>query len=256
MSKPRQGVGTSAECLEGQDDRSTEGSAQGSDAGGQGPRTMLILSDIRFFREGLAEILKREGSFAAIGLAANIGEALAAAADAAPRIILIDVALPDGLAAASRLRNLSPQPQIVALALAETEPAVIAWAEAGVSGYVPRSAALSELVVLLEGIMRGEQACSGNIAAGLLRWISQSPRRAEPQASAADPGSLTVREEQVVRLIGAGLSNKEIARQLKIGLGTTKSHVHNVLGKLELQRRSQVARWIHSEPVSAAELPG
>lgn len=256
MNRPRQEVGTSAEGLEGQDGRGIEGDAQGSDAGGQAPRTLLILSDIRFFREGLAEILTREGKFAAIGLAANIAEALAAAADAAPPVILIDVALPDGLAAASRLRNLSPQPQIVALALAETEPAVIAWAEAGVSGYVPRSAALSELMVLLEGIMRGEQACSGNIAAGLLRWISQSPRRAEQHAVTAEPSSLTLREEQVVRLIGAGLSNKEIARQLKIGLGTTKSHVHNVLGKLELKRRSQVARWIHADPVSAADLRG
>ena len=96
--------------------------------------TMLILSDIRFFREGLAELLRREDKFAAIGLAANIDEALAAAAHAVPRIILIDVALPDGLSVVPRLRNLSPQPQIVALALAETETAVIAWAEAGVSG--------------------------------------------------------------------------------------------------------------------------
>ena len=208
--------------------------------------TMLILSDIRFFREGLAELLKREDKFATIGLAANIDEALAAAAHAVPRIILIDVGLPDGLSVVPRLRNLSPQPQIVALALAETETAVIAWAEAGVSGYVPRSAALGELVSLLEGIMRGEQACSGNIAAGLLRWISQSPRRGEPHAVTAEPTPLTVREEQVVRLISAGLSNKEIARQLKIGVGTTKSHVHNVLGKLELKRRGQVARWIHA----------
>ena len=243
MNEARPTVETSAEWLVGRDGSNGPGRA----ITGQALCSMLFLSDIRFFREGLAEVLKREGKFGAVGLAANIDEALAAAADARPRIILIDVALPDGLTAVPRLRNLSPQPQIVALALAETEPAVIAWAEAGVSGYVPRSAALGELVTLLEGIMRGEQACSGNIAAGLLRWISQSPRRVEPQAVTVEPSSLTVREEQVVRLIGAGLSNKEIARQLKIGLGTTKSHVHNVLGKLELKRRSQVARWIHAD---------
>jgi two-component system, NarL family, nitrate/nitrite response regulator NarL len=242
MNQARQTLEANAELSKGRDDSDGQGGLMAARQLG----TMLILSDIRFFREGLAEVLKREGKFAAVGLAANIDEALGAAAHAAPQIILIDVALPDGLTAVPRLRNLSPQPQIVALALAETEPAVIAWAEAGVSGYVPRSAALSELVSLLEGILRGEQACSGSIAAGLLRWISQSPRRVEPQAAAAEPGSLTVREEQVVRLIGAGLSNKEIARQLKIGVGTTKSHVHNVLGKLELKRRGQVARWIHA----------
>ncbi len=244
MHEPRQAVGTGAERSERRDDSDGKESAAAQPL----QRNMLILSDIRFFREGLAEVLKGDGRFANVGLAANVDEALAAAAGATPpHIILIDVSLPDGLTAVSRLCNLSPQPRIVALALAETEPAVIAWAEAGVSGYVPRSAALGELVSLLEGIMRGEQACSGNIAAGLLRWISQSPRRVEPQAVAAEPSSLTVREGQVVGLIGAGLSNKEIARQLKIGLGTTKSHVHNVLGKLELKRRSQVARWVHSD---------
>jgi DNA-binding NarL/FixJ family response regulator len=243
MSEPAQTVETNIEWLERRDGSDREGEANA----GQALCTMMILSDVRFFREGLAEVLRREGKFATVGHAANVDEALAAASDATPQIILIDAALPDGLTAVPLLRNLAPQPQIVALALAETEPAVIAWAEAGVSGYVPRSAALSELVSLLEGIMRGEQACAGNIAAGLLRWISQSPRRAAGPASAAEPNSLTVREEQVVRLIGAGLSNKEIARQLKIGLGTTKSHVHNVLGKLELRRRSQVARWIHAD---------
>ena len=118
MNEPRQTVEASAERLERQDGSNGRGGV----VVGQALCTLLILSDIRFFREGLAEELRREGRFATVGLAANVDEALAAA-DAAPQIILIDVALPDGLTAVPRLRNLSPQPQIVALALAETERA-------------------------------------------------------------------------------------------------------------------------------------
>jgi DNA-binding NarL/FixJ family response regulator len=96
---------------------------------------------------------------------------------------------------------------------------VIAWAEAGVSGYVPRSAALSELAWLLEGIIRGEHACSGNIAASLLRRISQSPRRAAGQMVTAEPTSLTVREEQVVQLIGAGSATRSSPGSSRSGSG-------------------------------------
>jgi DNA-binding NarL/FixJ family response regulator len=220
---------------------------EGGITAGPARHSILILSDIRFLREGLAEVLQRDGAFPTVGLAADIDEALAAAADAVPQIVLIDASLPGGLAAVPRLRGLAPQPKIVALALGETETAVIAWAEAGVSGYVPRSTALGELVSLLEGILRGEQTCSRKVAAGLLRWIGRS--RCEPsQAAVSAQRSLTAREAQAARLIGAGFSNKEIARRLNIGLATIKSHVHNLLGKLELTRRAQLAQWVYANP--------
>jgi DNA-binding NarL/FixJ family response regulator len=209
------------------------------------PLSLLILSDIRFMREGLANVLRREEqAFQTIDIAAHVGEAIKAMQAGLPDVVLIDAALPDGLAAAARLRGFAPGIRIIALAVAETEADVIAWAEAGASGYVPRSAALADLVVFVTGIMRGEQACSTRVAAGLMRWIANAPRArtANPHAAPA----LTAREEEIVSLICAGLSNKEIARRLKICLSTTKSHVHNVLGKLELRRRGQVSRWLRN----------
>jgi len=112
-----------------------------------------------------------------------------------------------------------------------------------VSGYVPRTAALNELVGFLQSIVRGEQMCSTRIAGGLLRWISTSSRAGNRSAAQPRSAALTAREEQIVRLLSSGLSNKEISRRLNIGLATTKSHVHNLLTKLELQRRGEVARW-------------
>jgi two-component system, NarL family, nitrate/nitrite response regulator NarL len=211
-------------------------------AGGEMRHSLLILSHIRFLREGLAEILARDGAFAVAGIAANVEEALVISHVVQPLITLIDAALPDGLAAARSLGKLSPHAPIVALALAETETDVIAWAEAGISGYIPCTAALEELVGFLRNILRGEQTCSTLIAGSLLRRISIATRGAAARSHATLP-VLTRREEQVIRLICGGLSNKEIARRLNIGLGTTKSHVHNLLAKLELERRGQVIRW-------------
>jgi two-component system nitrate/nitrite response regulator NarL len=232
-------------------DRSTGGAQDGAN---DAPRSLLILSDIRFLREGLATVLARDGAFVIAGIAAELGEALPAAAARPPPLILVDAALPDGLGAVARLRQFAPSAQIVVLALTETEADVIAWAEAGVCGYVPRSTGLAELAGFLGKIMRREQVCSTRIAAGLLRRIAEGPPGSK--AAAADATALTVREDQVVRLIAAGLTNKEIARRLDIGLATVKSHVHNVLGKLTLQRRSQVARWMRAPPTGLWPIAG
>jgi DNA-binding NarL/FixJ family response regulator len=207
------------------------------------PLSLLLLSDIRFMREGLTDALRREAyTFRTVSVAADLREAMTVMRAGLPDLILIDSALPDGPATVRRLRQHAPEIRIIALAVAETEAEVIAWAEAGASGYVPRSAALADVAGFLTGIMRGEQICSTTIAAGLLRRIANGPR-AQATNQRARP-ALTAREEEIVSLIHAGLSNKEIARRLKICLATTKSHVHNVLNKLDLERRTQVSRWL------------
>jgi len=212
-------------------------------------RTLLIVSDIRFLREGLAEVLARERAFALVGVAADLAAALEIARAERPRIILLDTAFPSGLAAARSLSELDPKTSVVALALAETEDDVIAWAEAGIAGYVPRTAAMDDLVGFLRDVVRGEQTCSTHVAAGLLRWISAASRTgAGARSCATKPLALTGREEQIVRLLCNGLSNKEISRRLNIGLATTKSHVHNLLAKLELERRGQVVSWSREHP--------
>jgi two-component system, NarL family, nitrate/nitrite response regulator NarL len=204
---------------------------------------LLILSDIRFLREGLAEILARERSYHIV-VAATVAETLDAVRMGPLDMILIDATLPNGREAVTRLHERAPDVRLVALAVTEIDAEIIAWAEAGVCGYLPRSAALCDLVGYLDAIMHGEQSCSTRVAAGLLRWIAIGRHSRLSEADAVSPPSLTVREEEIAALIGAGFSNKEIARRLSIGLATTKTHVHNLLGKLQLERRTQVARWL------------
>jgi two-component system nitrate/nitrite response regulator NarL len=223
--------------------------APGVAAMGGPPYNLVILSDIRFFREGLAQTLARDGAFYVAGAVAGLDEALSISRVCCVQIILIDAALPDGLIAARQFRDLGSTAHIVALALAETEDDVIAWAEAGASGYIPRSVALCDFVRFLQEVMRGQQACSTQVAASLLRWVSRASREIKASSDAATSTGLTAREEQVVALICAGLSNKEISRRLNIGVATTKSHIHNLLGKLALQRRGQVPLWSRTRPL-------
>jgi len=230
-------------------------SAPATSTGDEGSRTLLIISDIRFLREGLAEVLSRDGAFAVIGTAADLDDAVEIARIRRPQVILLDAVFPNGRAAARTLGKMNPQIPIVALALAETEDDVIAWAEAGISGYVPRTAAMADLVGFLRDVVRGEQTCSTRVAAGLLRWISTASRGGSDARAGAKEPVLTAREAQVVRLLCTGLSNKEIARRLNISLATTKSHVHNLLAKLELERRGQVVRWSREHPEALRDQP-
>lgn len=208
------------------------------------PLSILILVELRFVREALADAIERDQAFSRVWVSAALDDALAIIRNRQPDVVLLDAAFPDGIGVVHRLKDAEPKIKVVILAVAETEENIIAWAEAGVEGYVPRTAALADVVALLADITAGRQTCSGAVAAGMLRRIaSGSGARKDRDDWPAAP-ILTARERQIAELIADGLSNKDIARQLNIGIATTKSHVHNLLLKLGLQRRGQLARWV------------
>jgi len=201
---------------------------------------IVIVSEVRFLREGLAEFLERDPSISVVGLCADLAEVVALRPLPQADLVLVDAALRDGIAAARRTREVKPDVRIITYAVRETKEDVIAWAQAGVIGYVPDTAPLTELVRLIMDIHGGEQPCSGRVAAELLHRIAvtESPGIARNALSPAP--ALTRREREAAELIATGLSDKEIARRLNISLATAKLHVHNLLGKLNVQRRGQV----------------
>ncbi len=205
---------------------------------------IAIVSGVRFLREGLADVFERDSRVSVVRLCADLFEvaALGPALDA--DIVLLDATIPESAAAVRRAIEIVPGMRVVVIAVREIEDDVIAWAEAGVIGYVPSTAALTDLGRLIVDIDSGRQVCSSRVAAGLLRRIALGGMPAGGRSASAPGPTLTKRERQAAQLIRTGLSDKEIARQLNISLATTKSHVHNLLGKLSLQRRSQVAEWL------------
>ena len=205
---------------------------------------ILVVWGVRFLGEGLAEALERDPFVAVVGLCTDLSEAVALTPVMQPDVILLDARIPEAAVAVRRALDIAPGMRIVASGVRETEDDILAWAEAGVIGYIPGTAALGDFTRLVKDIHAGEQDCSSRVAAGLLRQVGLIARRGtSPRIPLLAP-TLTKREWQVAELIRSGLSDKEIARRLNISLATTKSHVHNLLGKLSVRRRNQVADYV------------
>jgi DNA-binding NarL/FixJ family response regulator len=139
---------------------------------------IVIVSEVRFLRESLAEFLERDPSISVVGLCADLAEVVALSPPPQADLVLVDAALRDGIAAARRTRQVKRDVRIAAHAVRETKEDVIAWAEAGVIGYVPDTAPLADLARLIMDIHAGENLCSARVAAELLHRI------ALPRASA------------------------------------------------------------------------
>ncbi len=219
------------------------GRAVGSGRGGQAPR-ILVVWGVRFMGECLVELLERDPLVSVVGLSGDLSEAAALSASLQADVILLDARMPDGAAAVRRALDAAPGMRIVVSAVRETEDDIVTWAEAGVIGYIPRTTPLGDFVRLMMEIHSGEQMCSGEVAAGLLRRIAHNAGRSRGRNGPLALPALTRRERQTAELIKSGLSDKEIARRLNVSLATTKSHVHNLLGKLNLRRRTQVADYL------------
>jgi two-component system, NarL family, nitrate/nitrite response regulator NarL len=210
----------------------------------------IIVSHVRAYREMWFPVLDPDENFSIVRAFSGPVETLAAARTFRPDMVLIDAALPGGLVLVRRLRAELPDARLVAMPLPETEAAILAWAEAGISGYVADSAALADLPRLLREIAMGRQSCSLKIAGVLLRRAGLG---AELAAPAGESAALTAREREILVLLGAGKTNKEIARRLDIGVGTAKCHVHSVLTKLRLTSRSRVAAVMNGGGIAALD---
>jgi two-component system nitrate/nitrite response regulator NarL len=195
---------------------------------------VFVLVAVRVYREGIVDAVERDPRFHVIGSAPTLAAAwpLLEALPRPPDITLIDLALPEGTNVARALRRGWPSSGTMAVAVGEADEEVVQWAEAGVSGLVSREATLAEFLDAIEAAAKEEVVTSPAVAAALLRRVASVPRETRRNGPA-----LTRREREIVRLVGRGLSNKEIASSLRIEVPTVKNHVHNILDKLRVGRR-------------------
>jgi two-component system, NarL family, nitrate/nitrite response regulator NarL len=210
---------------------------------------VAIISNIRLYREGLADLLAQRG-FEVVATAADGMAAVDCVRRTLPEVVVLDMAMLDSAATVRALVDVSPAVRVLAVAVPETERHVLACVEAGVVGYVPRDGSLDDLTDALRRVLRGEVACSPKIAASLLRRVAELAAR--PRAPIE---RLTAREVEILQLIDRGLSNKEIARRLCIELSTVKNHVHNILRKLHVRRRIDAAVWGRQHQRPSAHSP-
>jgi two-component system, NarL family, nitrate/nitrite response regulator NarL len=217
--------------------------------GGVSDVKVLVVTEIRLYRDGVADALGRLDGVDEAVTAANGATAVVSARRSECDVALVDMALPASAQTVRALLAARPSMKVIALGVPEDGPEVVDLAEAGVHGYISRDATLGELLEALKRALSGEAACSGRVAAGLLRYIAEQARS---RGYGQVPIQLTPREREVLVLLQAGMTNKEIARALDLRLSTVKNHVHNVLTKHGATGRGQVATIPRRTPLLAA----
>ncbi|MEV7323512.1 response regulator transcription factor [Streptomyces sp. NPDC093970] len=201
---------------------------------------VAVISPVRVHLQGLAHLLEMEEGVRLVGTAPAVGAAQPLLAGAAADVVLLDMtgdmAGEPGLDALYRLAERTDVPCVV-LGVSDRPDAVVACAEAGIAGYVTHGSSFTDLVDTLRSATRGEFSCQAGVVAGLVGRLAALARVHRGERAP----KLTTRELQIVALIESGHANKEIARLLHIQLTTVKNHVHNVLEKLGVDSRGEVA---------------
>ena len=201
------------------------------------PIRAVLATAVTLYRVGLAQLLARQGRLHVVDTAASGAGAIAAVVRHHPRVVLLDMSMPDALPTVRALARSAPEVKVVAFAVDDREPELLACAEAGVAAYVSRDASAEELVAAVEGASRGEFHCTPAAAATLLRRVATLAARDHSATRTTPSARLTAREAEIGRLLGQGLSNKQIAGGLSIEVATVKNHVHHILEKLSVERR-------------------
>ena len=210
------------------------------------PITVAIIEDNRLVREALASML---GALKDFRVVASGVASPAFLAETSPDVVLLDVGLrdEDSLAVAAVIREAVPGAKIVVMDLIPVNEEIVEFVNAGVSGFVLKDANFDEFIATIRSVAAGEKVLPPRMTESLFSQIA----RGVPSGRGGDNGledvRMTRREREVIELIGEGLSNKEIAQRLNIATHTVKSHVRNVMEKLALHTRLQIAAYSHRE---------
>jgi NarL family two-component system response regulator LiaR len=213
-----------------------------------GPVRVFLTDDHSMVREGLRTFLSLyPEEVTVVGEAGNGREAVELAPKAGPDVILMDLVMPvmDGITAIRKLREAGVTVPILALTTFADDKSIFGALEAGASGYLLKDVAAPELIKAIQAAARGEPQLSPQVTKRVmsraLRPEQEQKAPAPPPATSTAAGELSERELEVLSLIGQGKSNKEIADELVISERTVKSHVSNILTKLDLTDRTQAA---------------
>ena len=210
--------------------------------------SIALIEDNRVVREGLTVLLSRVSDLEVVH--AGSGAQFPPIERARPHVVLLDIGLDNGdsLVLARRIAEDLPDSRVVVMDLLPTEEDVRDFIEAGVSGFIMKDASLDELVKTLRSVAGGSTVLPPTITSSLFSQIASNVLAGGDRGGAtSDAVGLTPREREVIDLISEGLSNKGIASRLRISIHTVKSHVRNIMEKLALHTRLQVAAWAHQE---------
>jgi DNA-binding NarL/FixJ family response regulator len=206
--------------------------------------SVALIEDNRMVREGMAALLNNTKDFTVVATASGADPALLKGAN--PQVILLDVGLwdDDSLRVADIVKRDVPGAKIIIMDLLPVHEDIVDFVNAGISGFIMKDATFEELVSTIRSVAAGKPVLPPQMTSSLFSQIAKEAV-VKSREMAIDSVRMTSREREVVGLIGEGLSNKEIASRLNIATHTVKSHVRNVMEKLALHTRLQIAAFSH-----------
>lgn len=210
------------------------------------PITVALIEDNRLVREGITALLGKWPELRVVSGRAR--EDLAEMQRERPQVVLLDIGLSrgDSLRVAARVREEFPDSKVIVMDLLPAHEDIVEFVNAGVSGFIMKDATLEDLVETIRAVAAGASVLPPTMLNTLFSQIArEAVSSGRPRV--LDAVRMTPREKQVINLIAEGLSNKEIATRLNVATHTVKSHVRNVMEKLTLHTRLQIAAYANNE---------
>jgi DNA-binding NarL/FixJ family response regulator len=211
---------------------------------------ILLVEDNRILREGIAAMINGEPDMKVVASSGGNGGTLQQVAKLNPHIVLLDLGLrsENGMHVVSSLTKGFPKLRVIGMGLIPSQLDIVESVEAGASGFILKDATIEDFLGTLRSVAGGAKVLPSPLAGSLFSHVIDYALK-KGKGRLANAVRMTKREREIISLIAEGLSNKEIARRLNVATYTVKSHVHNILEKLALHSRLQIAMFTHDDQV-------
>jgi len=208
---------------------------------------ILLIEDNRLLREGIAELLKKQPDMNVVTTVGNGENILALIDKQKPNLVLLDLGLrsQNSLRIVKLVKKNHPEVKIIVMDLIPLQADVFEFVQAGVSGFMLKDISVAEFLKTIRDVNEGLQILPPHLTGSLFSQIVEHALNGLPKTVIDESVRMTKRERQVIELIANGDTNKEIAQKLHLSTYTVKSHVHNILEKLALNTRVQIAKHAH-----------
>lgn len=208
---------------------------------------LLVIEDNRLLRDGITAMLKKHADVAVVASLGTAENVLKNVRDLKPNIILLDLGLrsQNSLEVVRSIKKKAGDVKIIVMDLVPAEAEILDFVRAGVSGFILKDATISDFLNTIRSVARGVKVLPSHLTGSLFSQIVEHAVNGKGTARLIEAVRMTRRERQVIELIADGMSNKDIAERLHLSTYTVKSHVHNILEKLAMHTRVQIAKYAH-----------